>query len=291
MRVQAIDADYEAAMDAIDAKYATSYDNITKLRRGLITVDAKNKTVPEHSVLEDSNLLTIGRDCLRRADAIKELRSLGSSTTAAEIDFKSCLERWNNLHIQLLVTTYWAADLDWILKALGEQSQGTQIESLFVYSHNIRLKAYIEKRLTALNAARMIARRELDDARAQSVQHARELRDAEIAEKQRRFALAMSAMAQAMSNAHQPSRPSVAVPSTSGCSSDFDCGIGSRCVKANYSLKGYCAKAVNEFGVQTFDMPDMNSVLVKVPQGSDCHFVTDCPIGFRCDVQSGACLR
>lgn len=46
----------------------------------------------------------------------------------------------------------------------------------------------------------------------------------------------------------------------SSCSSDFECSIGNRCVKNNYSGSGRCLRAVNEYGVQTFDTPRTSSV-------------------------------
>jgi hypothetical protein len=86
--------------------------------------------------------------------------------------------------------------------------------------------------------------------------------------------------------------PQGAPPLTSsGCSSDFDCGIGNRCVKPNFSSQGTCMRLVNEYGEPTYDLPRINSVSPKVPSRHDCKFSTDCPIGFRCDTNSGACIR
>ena len=74
------------------------------------------------------------------------------------------------------------------------------------------------------------------------------------------------------------------------CTSDFSCGFGSLCVKRRYSSSGFCAKAVDSTGVQTFDGPDLDSIGPNVGDKSDCE-VDGCPAGFRCDRGSGVCLR
>ena len=75
------------------------------------------------------------------------------------------------------------------------------------------------------------------------------------------------------------------------CSSDFECGIGNVCVKPNYSTSGKCMQAVNEYGVQDYSSPRLDSVMPKFPNRSDCKFLTDCPLGFTCDTNSGICVR
>jgi hypothetical protein len=75
------------------------------------------------------------------------------------------------------------------------------------------------------------------------------------------------------------------------CSNDFSCGIGYTCVKKNYSNTGYCAKSVDKFGVQQFELPRLDSVGPKLPSDNDCTFDTDCPLGFKCDRKSGACFK
>ena len=81
-------------------------------------------------------------------------------------------------------------------------------------------------------------------------------------------------------------------PSGRACFSDYDCGgVGYTCVKPNYSTQGTCAQTVNSFGTPTYNLPDLNSTMPKAPQPSDCHTDIDCPIGFRCDVQAGACVK
>jgi hypothetical protein len=77
-----------------------------------------------------------------------------------------------------------------------------------------------------------------------------------------------------------------------GCSSDYNCKYGSRCVKQQYQTLGLCAQNVTPYGVPTFAPPNPESALVG-GQG-DCQWNTDCPVGFRCikgNAISGHCLR
>ena len=79
------------------------------------------------------------------------------------------------------------------------------------------------------------------------------------------------------------------VTSLFACYSDFDCGIGYKCVKSPYNSEGTCMKSVDEYGVQQFDMPSLDSIGPKMDDG--CEFDTDCPIGFRCDRHYKECVR
>ena len=80
------------------------------------------------------------------------------------------------------------------------------------------------------------------------------------------------------------------VSAWSGCFSDFDCGIGYKCVKEPYSSNGVCMKSVNEFGIQQYNSPSPNSIYPRYG-GDSCNFDTDCPIGFRCDRTYKVCVR
>lgn len=73
------------------------------------------------------------------------------------------------------------------------------------------------------------------------------------------------------------------------CWSDFDCGMGYICVKAPYQTRGVCMRSVDEFGVQQYDLPRLDSIFPK--DDGDCNFDTDCPMGFHCDLTYKACIR
>lgn len=89
----------------------------------------------------------------------------------------------------------------------------------------------------------------------------------------------------------QVAQPFRSTEASAGCSSDFDCGIGHRCVKPYYSGTGKCLETVNQHGLRTFDLPRTDSVGPNMPTKSSCKFLTDCPVGFRCDMQSGTCVK
>lgn len=74
------------------------------------------------------------------------------------------------------------------------------------------------------------------------------------------------------------------------CSSDYSCGVGYACVKEPYKSRGVCMKTVDRYGIQTFDMPRSKSIGPNM-SGDGCRFVTDCPIGFRCDRELKVCTK
>jgi len=75
------------------------------------------------------------------------------------------------------------------------------------------------------------------------------------------------------------------------CSSDFDCGIGSQCVKAPFESSGACMKSVDEDGVRQYNMPDLDSVGPNMNTSGECDFSTDCPVGFQCDSRLKVCVQ
>ena len=81
----------------------------------------------------------------------------------------------------------------------------------------------------------------------------------------------------------------VFVTSLFACYSDFDCGIGYKCVKAPFNSEGTCMKSVDEYGLPQYNMPSIDSIGPKMSEG--CEFDSDCPIGFRCDRYYKECVR
>lgn len=93
-------------------------------------------------------------------------------------------------------------------------------------------------------------------------------------------------------NTQTPRAPTQVV-STSGCSSDFDCGLGKQCVKAPLQVNGQCLTPVNSFGISNpaNSLPRTNSVLPNMKTQGQCNFNTDCPVGFQCDSSLKVCVK
>jgi len=73
--------------------------------------------------------------------------------------------------------------------------------------------------------------------------------------------------------------------SSLGCSSDFGCGYGSRCVKAPASGRGICLKSEDPLR-----SPSLDSVRAG-PLSGECSLSADCSIGYRCDLKLKACVK
>jgi len=74
------------------------------------------------------------------------------------------------------------------------------------------------------------------------------------------------------------------------CFSDINCGIGSACIKKpNYS-HGICMKKVDQYGRQDFTLDGQSRVGARVGEGQ-CNYLTDCPIGFKCDRTYKVCVK
>lgn len=92
-------------------------------------------------------------------------------------------------------------------------------------------------------------------------------------------------------NATSSGIPTYSRRSTPECNSDYDCGIGFKCIKARYETTGSCMKSVDKYGVQQNNMPESSSILMRKKSDSDCRFDTDCPIGFHCDEKYEVCVK
>lgn len=296
-QVGVIDEHYEDGVRGVQTQYAAALDAIELLAADLVEVRTASHSAPVEAVEDRADLAALRAECDGIVGELSAARVHGADAPTFVRLLNACQARYRDAFLDALSETYWAADLDWIAEALRTAEERVDVESLFVYSHNLRLRAYIAHRVQELNAERLAALQTLRHAREQAYSAARERRDAEIKAERRRFAAAVAAAADGFVS---PNRSSSAGPNTSpalgqgtapSCSSDFSCGIGRRCVKPYYGGAGYCAKAVNEYGVQTFELPRTDSVLPNMPDGSDCRFNTDCPPSFQCDTGSGACLR
>ena len=75
------------------------------------------------------------------------------------------------------------------------------------------------------------------------------------------------------------------------CTSDYNCGVGYKCVKAPLKSRGVCMKSVDEHGLQQYNLPDSNSIGPNLDLDGECTFDTDCPIGFKCDPNYKTCIK
>jgi len=90
-------------------------------------------------------------------------------------------------------------------------------------------------------------------------------------------------------NIYQPTQ--TVAPTSRGCSSDFSCGVGFKCVKAPLALNGTCLKEVNQFGIGIHRTPDPYSVRPNTNISGQCMFDTDCPVSFKCDRRLKVCVK
>ncbi len=75
------------------------------------------------------------------------------------------------------------------------------------------------------------------------------------------------------------------------CSSDFNCGMGNRCVKAPLQSTGVCMQSVDEYGMRQYNLPSLDSINPNMNLEGQCSFSTDCPIGFECHSKLKACVK
>lgn len=75
-------------------------------------------------------------------------------------------------------------------------------------------------------------------------------------------------------------------PQSEKCSSDYSCGIGSKCVKAPAQITGVCMKDVNQNSAK-----DPNSVLPNMSMEGCFAVGSGCPTGFHCDIKLKACVK
>lgn len=85
------------------------------------------------------------------------------------------------------------------------------------------------------------------------------------------------------------SRRGNAVVIGQGCSSDFNCSYGERCVKPPLKMDGVCLKAVDSNGMPTLDGPSSESIYPRTSLG--CISSVECPIGFSCHSQLKVCTK
>ena len=164
-------------------------------------------------------------------------------------------------------------------------------------SHNDTINGEIKKALAEVRKHKADYRRMVEDNRNDRVHLSAQERDNEIesADRKRRavWAAALQGFAQGMQSAGSAttSGASSHAYSGGGCTSDYSCGVGRKCLKQYYNSTGTCVQAVNEYGNPSYTPPDPASVGPNMPSKASCSIGTSCPVGFRCDFGSGVCVR
>jgi hypothetical protein len=281
-RIAEIDAQYARAIRQLDEADQQAALDLESLERQLVPVVAASRVQAMEPVGEQ--------------DALEDLRVACEAINAASVDareaYAKCIVRYRNRFWSELVNHYWAADTQWIANQIRDADTFDGDESLFVFSHNARLKRYVHLKQVELDERYRESKVNIQRVRMTLREYARRARDAEIQEAYRQFGQILAAAAQGFLGAGASGRTGqTSSDPFRQCRSDSECGLGFMCVKANYSGQGTCARKVDEYGLPIFSLPRMDSVFTKVPSDADCRFDADCPIGFRCSQSSGACFK
>lgn len=277
--VAAIDRSFTAASDKLDSDDQDAAAALNELSKQVVSVYENSHVMPTEPVSERDDLENLRISCnqLTGPDALD--------------DIGECITLYHHRLWSELAERYWAADFAWVIKQLADAKTDDRLESLFVYSHNLRLTSYVTTNQRQLDATYRRSLAELRALRQRELQHAREVRDAEVTEAQARIAMSIAALAKGFAAARSHPVGGTDEGPARGCGNDFDCRMGFKCVKQNFSSVGVCTQAVDSYGMPTYELPSMDSVLTKLPSSSDCRFDADCPIGFRCQASSGACWK
>lgn len=219
---------------------------------------------------------------------------------------RECAAKYLELYLPALGRTYNRADFDDVARRLERSPVEPDVECLLAASHNAHVVADIAEQqarrdaeerefFAAFERAQAREVEALDEARARGARPDDPREESGGRKAIRALGLILQGLGQGLAGVHSTASPSAPADSnlsaTDSCTSDYACGVGFVCVKSNYSVGGYCAKSVDAYGVPQLVQPRAGSVGVKTPVGTDCRSVGECPIGFRCELSSGACVR
>ena len=283
-RVSAIHREVDGEIAADHRRWTALRKKVLLRRKDLIPVADGTASSPAHPVVEDFN------------EAWERCSSL------PDPEREPCKGEVRNDYVGALARRYFKADFAWIRQELARDGS-LDFEWLATKSHNERLLAEIRANLADINRQERAFGQGMEGIRSGRIQLSADARDREIeaAEEENRqaWAAALRGLGQGLQNAAAASNansssPYGRGPSTayvpSGCSSDFACGLGKKCVKNYYQATGVCMDAVTKYGTPSFSPPDPGSVLPNMPSKKSCTLGA-CPAGFRCDLQSGVCVR
>jgi hypothetical protein len=199
----AIDGAYAQDLARIDAAYTSAAQQIRRATRFMVAIVPGSQSTPVRPVSEGAALHALRTQCEEIDGKVKELADAGSDVTSFQPLSKQCGDTYTRLYTQALGTEYWAADAPWIDREIHSSTEALDLESLFVYSHNVRIRAYIHAQLAEAWRLRLEAVRMLDFERSGAVAMAGQVRTREIAHAKREFALAMAAMGEGLTQANR----------------------------------------------------------------------------------------
>lgn len=272
---------------------------------------------PRKAVALDEDIASCGAAC-RALEA--DRRHIGPLSPKDAAAVSACWNPCLSTYFGKLRAVYWAADIGGQLTLVQNSGGRLDLETQLAADHNTRLASAVAVKKAEVEEALRLALRSIDDRKNGELEREEAELQRQQEERQRRrraIAAALQGLGQAMQSSaavrtqgatpggmaqtnvapidtsptHYGASPSFSRSQPPGCSSDFACGFGHVCVKPNFSATGTCMRSVDSLGLQQMNPPRSSSVGVKTPSPKDCHFDTDCGIGFRCDTASGACLR
>jgi hypothetical protein len=292
-RVNEINARYASLRDETRQRWYGLISEIEEWRKYLAPVVPNSQYEPVDRLDDDEGFVKIRKLCEDAGPASDTSEEL--ATALREVQRDCYLKYVTEYYVPALAQRYYEADPTWVHSQWDAANGKADIESLYAYSHNTKVLADIADHEAVIRKHLDESLATIEQMRQDEIGLSAQRRNNDVAVARRQYQAKMQAIGAALqsmsSTTTRTTSPSVYRGVTRGCSSDFTCGIGYTCVKANYNTTGYCAKAVNEYGVQTFETPRTESVLPKLPVSTDCHGAMDCPAGFACDLKSGACLR
>jgi len=298
VRFAAVERSYGAEREDAEARWAPIVEQARSVADRLlaerIALAPGTGFAPDTRVDANPSLANLKRTCGEietmshsKADAAENLGRLAAD----------CRAKHGRIYEKMLRAKYRYANFAWVSLTL-ESDPSADIESLLTYSHNAVLGARAAEVVRAALDPQKRALDAVEERRSRARAAVQNIARAEETARRRRvaraFGAALTAYSRGMAVAPDalPAGRNLAVGTQgNACSSDFSCGIGFICVKNHFASSGFCAVAVDEYGLRQFPEPRTDTFGPAFPSSSGCHFSTDCPIGFHCDVKSGTCLK